>query len=217
LKSEAEFRDFRYRALRAWRKRLNCQAVVLAHHRDDLLETRLLRLIRGSGPFGLRAMSRRTGDLWRPLLDVSRAEIEEYAREIRLPWLEDPTNADENLALRNWLRRDWLPRLESRRQGAAKALARSLELLSEAKRTHFETQDFGPFVGLRREGIASLPRPRQRSIVARYLRGLGLQGYGQSHVNEILKRLSTRRREFEFEMLGLKFHVRSDVVWASRV
>src|SRR5690606_3296236 len=64
--------------------------LLTAHHADDQLETVLLRLLRGAGPRGLAAMSRRRrlgkGEIFRPLLDFSRAELEAYARAHQLRW-----------------------------------------------------------------------------------------------------------------------------------
>src|SRR2546422_4905960 len=90
--------------------RLEADFVVLAQHRDDQAETLLLRLLRGAGLRGLAAMSRlrplpgARARLLRPLLEVSRAEIEAYARLRGLEWIEDESNAD-TARQRNFLRR----------------------------------------------------------------------------------------------------------------
>lgn len=218
LKSEAELRAWRERHLHRWRTKGGFDCIAFAHHEDDLLETRVIRLIRGSGAQGLRSMCLLTREKFRPLLGLSSAEIRSYAREKGLAWVEDPSNARTE-AFRNWLRADWLPALESKRPGALKALSRSLETLSPraSRAAAASPVDLAPHVGLRRSSISSLARPTRRSVVARYLNGLGLKGYGQSHVDEILKRIDTKRKNFTFEMLGLKFSVTPDFLWASRV
>lgn len=212
LKSEADFRRLRHRTLEKWRTHFGYDVIVLAHHRDDLLETRMLRLIRGSGPQGLRAMRFRSGNLLRPLLSLNRVDLEAYARERDLDWCEDPTNAESD-ALRNWLRHEWLPVLEGKRKGALKSLSRSLEILSPDD----QEAQLGKYVGLRRKDIGRVPFTRQQTVVAEYLKALGVPGYGRSHVEEILKRLATSRGEFQFEMLGFNFRVTPDLLWASRV
>jgi tRNA(Ile)-lysidine synthase len=213
LKSEADWRRLRLGALQRWRRELGAGAIVLAHHRDDLTETRLLRLIRGSGPQGLMGMRLKRGVFWRPLLELSRAELVAYAERRRLRWIDDPSNGDQRAALRNWLRHDWLPRLERRQSGAAKALARSLENLA-AEATDVELSDY---VGLRRAALDPLTPAGRRAAVAGFLRALGCEDYGRSHVSEFLKRLNAGRERFEFEMAGFLFRVTSELVWASRV
>jgi tRNA(Ile)-lysidine synthase len=212
LHSEAEFRALREAYLSEWKSECQADAIAFAHHRDDLLETRLIRLIRGSGTQGLRSMCLYRHGKLRPLLHVGASDIREYARIKKRKWIEDPSNAQTEM-LRNWLRRDWLPLLETKRPGAVRSLARSLETVSPAMREF----DLASHVGLRRDSLTSAPMETRKEILARYLKGLGLKGYAHAHVDEILKRLATQRNDFEFEMLGLNFRVSSDFLWASRV
>jgi tRNA(Ile)-lysidine synthase len=209
--SETELREYRRLCLRRWRRELECECIVFAHHRDDLLETQILRLIRGSGPGGMRAMDVLKASRLRPLLNFARAELLEYARARKLEWCEDPTNADAAEALRNWVRHEWLPLLEQRQPGASKSLARSLSLLAQDS----PGLPLNSFVGLRRKLLGQVSPPQRRTVVANYLRALGLQGYGRAHIEEIVKRLRDRRREFEFTVCGCVFRVTPDLVWAS--
>ncbi|MDB6164503.1 MAG: tRNA(Ile)-lysidine synthetase [Xanthomonadaceae bacterium] len=108
---------------------------VLAHHRDDQAETFLLRALRASGPDGLGAMrpwrAFGRGWLWRPLLETPRSHLLEYARQHRLDWVEDASNA--NVAMdRNFLRHRILPLLRERWPHADAALARSAALSAQA-------------------------------------------------------------------------------------
>ena len=98
-------RSLRYGALRAAAERCGAQHIATAHNLDDQAETVLLRLFRGSGPDGLAGIPERSPDgvVVRPLLDVSRAEIERFARERRLSWREDASNRSSAYA-RNRLR-----------------------------------------------------------------------------------------------------------------
>jgi tRNA(Ile)-lysidine synthase len=105
-------------------------ALLLAHNRDDQAETVLLQLLRGAGPRGLSAMPvLRAGNsgvsvLLRPLLETPRAEIEAYALRHGLQWVEDESNEDRAY-LRNFLRHDALPLLESKLPGLRGTLARA--------------------------------------------------------------------------------------------
>ncbi|MEX2367214.1 MAG: tRNA lysidine(34) synthetase TilS, partial [Pseudohongiellaceae bacterium] len=92
----------------------------LAHHLDDQIETMLFRLLRGTGLKGLAGMpvSRPlgAGQLYRPLLALARDELEQYAIEHRLQWIEDDSNARADYD-RNYLRLKVLPLLEKRWPG----------------------------------------------------------------------------------------------------
>src|SRR5690606_41341612 len=104
--------------------------LVLAQHRDDQAETLLLQLFRGAGVRGLSAMpSRRkqiagiAPQILRPLLDVSRNNIEIYAKQQRLRWMHDERN-DSTLFNRNFLRHKIFPLLRAKYPGYAQALPR---------------------------------------------------------------------------------------------
>jgi tRNA(Ile)-lysidine synthase len=88
--------------------------LALAHHRDDQVETILLKLLRGAGPEGLGGMRARRpfgrGFLWRPLLEMSCEILRKYLAELDLSCIDDPANADPRFA-RNVLRQEILPRV----------------------------------------------------------------------------------------------------------
>lgn len=106
------------------------QVLLTAHHQDDQAETLLLQLLRGAGPKGLAAMPENSelgqGDLVRPLLDVSRAELRTYAEQQSLRWVEDPSNAQLDYD-RNFLRHSVLPLLQQRWPATSAVLARSAQ------------------------------------------------------------------------------------------
>lgn len=137
---EAAARRARYAAF----ERVAAHYLVLAHHLDDQIETLLIQLLRGAGARGLSAMpvlAQFEGGRWRsgepaprilrPLLTVSRAEIEEYARQRALDWVEDESNRDVALD-RNFLRHEVLPLIASRFPGYRDTLARSAQNLADA-------------------------------------------------------------------------------------
>jgi tRNA(Ile)-lysidine synthase len=131
---EAEARTSRYRALAAALAR--DEVLLTAHHQEDQLETVLLALLRGSGVRGLAAMSAVSAWagtlLLRPLLPVTRKQLEHYARARRLDWSEDPSNTDERFD-RNYLRRAVLPLIRQRWPAAATTVSRSAAHLAEAR------------------------------------------------------------------------------------
>lgn len=109
--------------------------LLTAQHRDDQAETFLLQVLRGSGVAGLASMSMQAkfgeGVLLRPLLDVPRAEILEYANAQQLAWIEDPSNQQDNFD-RNYLRQHVMPMLRERWPAVDKTVARSAEHCAEA-------------------------------------------------------------------------------------
>lgn len=107
LSSETAWRDARWNFLR--RVATETDGVVLtAHTRDDQLETVVMRVMRGSGARGLAALYALSEGIKRPLVHVSRADLEQYARTRNLRWVEDPSNASRKHQ-RNRVRHDLLP------------------------------------------------------------------------------------------------------------
>jgi len=130
---EGAAREARYQA---FTEALTVHDVLLtAHHADDQIETVLLQLFRGTGVQGLAgcAQARTLGNalLMRPLLDVSRQDIESYAQKHQLNWLNDPSN-DSLIHDRNYLRHEIMPMLHSRWQGLRETIGRSTQWQSES-------------------------------------------------------------------------------------
>ncbi|WP_412479262.1 tRNA lysidine(34) synthetase TilS [Azonexus sp. IMCC34839] len=128
---EAAARRARYAAF------AQCDAdfLLLAQHRGDQAETLLFNLLRGAGVVGVAAIPVERKYLGkrilRPLLSVSRAEIEAYAEEYGLSWVDDESNADISFS-RNFLRHEILPTLAARFPGAESGLAQAAENFAEA-------------------------------------------------------------------------------------
>ena len=116
---EAAARELRYRFLFDTASKNGASAVVTGHHANDRAETVLLHLLRGTGIDGLSGMRpyslpnpfSETIPLVRPLLGITRAEIEAYMAENRIPYREDSSNADQEFT-RNRIRLDLIPKLE---------------------------------------------------------------------------------------------------------
>ncbi|WP_025110875.1 tRNA lysidine(34) synthetase TilS [Pseudomonas sp. H1h] len=115
--------------------------LLTGQHRDDQAETLLFRLMRGAGVRGLSAMPAQRplgqGTLVRPLLDVTRAELEVYARRHQLRWIEDPSNQNRQFS-RNYLRHQVMPALTERWPQAQASMARSAAHLREAQGLLYE-------------------------------------------------------------------------------
>jgi tRNA(Ile)-lysidine synthase len=127
---EGEARQLRYEKL----LKSKTDLVVLAHHEDDQAETFLLQLIRGAGVKGLSSMALFDGRrrLWRPLLNTSRVDIENYAKKHKLKWIEDESNLNTDFD-RNFIRSKVLPILKNRFSHIIKVISRSSAHLAEAQ------------------------------------------------------------------------------------
>lgn len=111
LSIELAARELRYKWFESLRQKHNAEAIAVGHHADDQAETLLMHLVRGSGLNGLCGMQARNGAIIRPLLGVSRAEIEQYALQENLTYVNDSTNTDTNFR-RNFFRHEIMPLLE---------------------------------------------------------------------------------------------------------
>lgn len=130
---EGAAREARYQA---FTKLLTKNTVLFtAHHADDQVETVLLQLLRGAGPQGLAgcAPKRELGEaqLLRPLLNITRAQIEEYAQSKKLDWIDDPSN-DSVEHDRNFLRHEVIPTLKQRWPSLSETIGRSANWQSES-------------------------------------------------------------------------------------
>lgn len=132
---EMACRELRYDYFRKRMSESGAQAIAVAHHRDDNIETFFLNLLRGSGLHGLRGMLPRQGDVVRPLLELTRADIEQYLAERGLHYITDSTNAI-NDAVRNRLRNIVLPQLRQELPGVDKAIASTLEILRSNEKVY---------------------------------------------------------------------------------
>lgn len=124
-------REARYRFFAEVAGEVGAIATAIAHHMDDQAETVLLRLIRGSGPAGLRGMSHRSADgrYIRPLLEVSRAEIEEYVAARKLRYRTDSSNSDSSF-MRNRIRNELIPYLRDYNPAIVRRLADTASIMA---------------------------------------------------------------------------------------
>ncbi|PVZ20747.1 MULTISPECIES: tRNA lysidine(34) synthetase TilS [unclassified Pseudomonas] len=182
---EAQARQARHQAFAS--ELSEGEVLLLGHHRDDQAETVLFRLLRGAGAKGLSGMSRQrplgAGTLLRPLLELSRRDLEAYARVHRLEWVEDPTNAQTD-ADRNFLRHRILPELTQRWPAAQARIAQAAGHLAEANELLGElaAQDLADatpsaftWLGLPSLALAplqALSPARQRNALRRFLEPL---------------------------------------------
>ena len=137
LSIEMAARELRYAWFEELRQQLNYDFIAVAHHADDQLETFFINLLRGAGIRGLKGMQKVNSHIIRPLLDVSRVEIQQYADEHHLEWREDHTNA-ETLYLRNKIRHELLPVIDGISKEGRSAILKSINHLASENELYRE-------------------------------------------------------------------------------
>lgn len=194
---EGAARTARYRAF------ADCPArtLVLAHHEADQAETVLFNLLRGCGVTGAAGMlpARSFGPqrLLRPLLGITPAQLDVYARDQSLSWVEDASNADTALS-RNFLRHTILPQFALRFPGTQHALAQAAGHFAEADALLSELAVGDWQRCARDDGLAlSLARPlspaRLKNLLRWRLRQLGWRVPVTTRLNEFVRQVQTAK------------------------
>ena len=137
---EMAARELRYEWFESLAKKMDAQAIAVAHHLDDSIETLLMNLIRGTGLRGLTGISARNGLVIRPLLSCTREELFQYVTFHQLAYVEDSTNA-QNDYQRNKIRNQLLPLLEEINPSVRQTLYQSLERFSGMYKVYEEFID----------------------------------------------------------------------------
>ncbi|AKS42082.1 tRNA lysidine(34) synthetase TilS [Wenzhouxiangella marina] len=219
---EARAREARYAALQ---RHMDAETTLLtAHHRDDQIETVLLRLLRGAGPAGLAGIPRlrRLGPGWlaRPLLDWSREQILDRLRDLDLNWIEDPSNTLSHFD-RNFLRQDILPSLRERWPGLDRAILRSARLAGAAAEEleAFAERDLADCLGeagcLRLDRLQSLSSYRQAQLLLSWCDRLGLPRPPGRRLDSLIEQLAEARadRQPELRWSGLALRAWRSGLW----
>lgn len=176
---EAVARTARYAALAGLLAPGEC--LLTAHHLEDQAETVLLQILRGAGVAGLAAMPASAtlgrGRLLRPLLDVPRTALRDYARRRRLEWVDDPMNADPRFD-RVYLQREVLPAILRRWPGAPRSLARAARHAAEAQQllAGLAAADLAAAADgadLAVAALRRLPADRRRNLLRHWIAGRG--------------------------------------------
>lgn len=148
--------------------------IATAHTLDDSIETVLMNLVRGTGLRGLCGIPRIRGNIVRPLLDCTRAEVEDYLGTLGQPYCTDSTNLTDDYT-RNRIRHDILPRLCALNPNFPGAMARMLprlaaqQALTDCLAAQSAQQLHAACGGLSRQGLSALPEPVCDRLLLRLL------------------------------------------------
>lgn len=208
---EMACRDLRYEYFENKRMETQADRIAVAHNSDDNAETLLLNLFRGAGIAGLRAMKKDTGKVIRPLLEVSRKEIEEYLDALGQPYIVDSTNLTSDYR-RNFIRNDVIPLIEREWPDVKRSLNRTSCIMAA------EEEGIDSFVKEIMEADILSYEMLCRPLSGRWLlRKFVLKKGGTDHiVNEIVRsvesaeirkgaRWESRGGEFIFGQSGLEW------------
>ncbi len=155
------------------------EVLVLAHHQQDQAETVLLRLFSGAGVQGLAAMQavdvRDDISIWRPLLDISREQICQWSAELKLDYVQDPSNQDVHYD-RAWAREILWPVVQQRFPKMQQAVTRTANLMQDTENILAEVlaQDLaacGTDSQLNLIQLQQLSLPRQRQLLSAWMKG----------------------------------------------
>jgi tRNA(Ile)-lysidine synthase len=206
---EAAARDARYALLADAME--PGEVLVTAQHRDDQVETLLLQLFRGAGVAGLSAMPALAvfgpGRIARPLLDVSREQIESAAGKARLNWIDDPSNRDTRFS-RNFLRQRVMPLIREHWPGVDKALARTATHMAAAaallnERAAEDLARLADGAGLSVPALRVLTPGRRRNALRGFIARNGMEMPETSRLDEMCGSL-----------LEARIDARPEVVWS---
>jgi len=177
-------------------RRTEADLVVLGHHRGDQAETVLFNLLRGCGVAGAAAMEPWQTRLLRPLLAVSRADIEAYAAAFHLDWVDDESNRDIAFS-RNYLRHEVLRRIKDRFPAAEKNIAAAaarfreaadlLDDLARADLAGADCVDFPVAIPV----LAALSEPRARNALRYLLAARKVAIPSEARLHEALRQMLT--------------------------
>ncbi len=220
---EAAARRARYDALAT--QLHDNEYLLLGHHRDDQAETVLLKLLRGAGPEGLGGMRALRpfgrGQLWRPLLALSRRQLRDYVEAHQLDCIDDPSNRDTRLA-RNQLRREILPRLLQHWPQAVDSIVHSAAL-SRAAADALQVQWLAasetlhdPSTGsLHAAGWLALNPALREPLLDHWLHGRGLPAPTTAQRQQIERQCGARAGQLPcIRWAGAELHIWKGRLWA---
>jgi tRNA(Ile)-lysidine synthetase-like protein len=183
--SEEKAREARYKFLSKVQKDTDSDAIITAHHQDDLIETAILNLLRGTGRRGLSSL-KSSKTLIRPLLNYRKQDLLDHATAHKLIWREDSTNQDPKY-LRNYIRQYVLPKFgSSQRAELLNIISCQKELNTEIDQLLLEIlEDQLVDNSLPRLWTNSLDGQLSREIIAAWLRANGLNNYDKKGLERL--------------------------------
>ncbi len=186
--SEERARRTRYDFLHEVMKSEGADAIITAHHQDDLVETVIFNILRGTGRKGITSLSNNK-NIQRPLLGISKNEIIKYAKTNNLAWVVDSTNYDTQYT-RNWIRHILIPKMDDEKKDQILMLYQSHQPInSEVDEAIKRIIDFEQ--DLKKSTLLNLPYSISCELVAGWLRDKGLAEFDKKTIDRIVRGVKT--------------------------
>lgn len=189
--SEAEARAARYKFLHSVRQSTGAQAIITAHHQDDVFETAILNMLRGTGRRGLSSL-KSTDGIIRPLLAYPKDRIHEYAKTHQLEWREDSTNKDMRYK-RNMVRHELLAKATPGQREQLRILLEDIAKLNKTIDSELATLlHVQPAVDtLDRKFFAHLPHSVSREMLHAWLKRHDVPQVDRKRIEQLVVTLKT--------------------------
>jgi len=208
-------RQRRHTFLEKVRKKHKAQRIVLGHNRDDQVETVLFRLMRGTSLRGLSGMDFASGNIIRPLLNISRSEILDYCQANKITFREDSSNRDERF-IRNRIRLTLLPLMEKKFNPKVRQVIYQTSFLLHEDSRYLESQADEFFakavekadkrsITLNKKTIQHLPAPILSRVLIRAFYSVGDeagQGVDFKHIQDLTAAVRSGRGGLEIALAG---------------
>ena len=184
--SEAKARTARYRFLHQVRQATGARGIITAHHKDDVAETVVLQLQRGTGRRGLSSL-KSTDVIYRPLLSLNKAELVDYAQVNGIEWREDSTNIDTKYA-RNHVRHHILPKLSSYQRAKFDNLLESMSNLNNEIDSLLDLllHQQPSTKSLDKKWFLGLPHKVAKEVLAHWLRRQGIITFDKKLLEQLV-------------------------------
>lgn len=191
--SEAIARDARYSFLQRVKDTSKSRAIITAHHQDDVIETAVLNLLRGTGRKGLSSL-RSTDSIVRPLLHMPKKELVNYAKAHKLQWREDSTNLDQAYK-RNYVRHKLKTKLTSKQREQFVTYITDMHDLNhqiDIELTNYLHMQPG-VAEIERYYFVQLPHAIAVEVMAEWLRRVGLRDFDARLLHRLVVAAKTFR------------------------
>lgn len=208
--SEEQARAARYSFLESVAKKHEAKGIITAHHQDDLIETALINILRGTGRAGLSSI--RNSKIYRPLLDIPKSEILAYAKKNKIEWREDSTNNDTRY-LRNYIRTKLMPELSKDKKAE---IVNNLDKVAKINKiidkeittlSHLHQEN-----RLDRQKFIMLPNQVGEEVLMNWLRQNNLGDFDKKTIKRLILAIRTGHPGAEYEIMKarkLKLTIRS--------